>query len=337
MRRKIKVAVIGAGRVGNSHIQAILKSPEQIELGGIVEQQAALANETAKTNNTRAFYSVEEALSNTDIDAYVVCLPHHLHYPIGKQILEAGRHVLIEKPLGIHLREVRDLIQTAEKHGVYVMSGQSRRFYNPIQQAKEYLPAIDGPTNLLYNFACIFTKDSAPVWWREEKKTGGLVLGMLGSHSIDMTLWMFEGRRPVRVYCETRKITDVFEGDDAGSIIITFDDGCIATNYLSICHSPLKHECLIEGRKGSIYFNHEGDHDGVIGTSATKVLVNGKQLDTSDDPDCFTLQIREFTSAILENRQPSTSAQNVYSSYLVLEAAKESAKKHQSIDLREFI
>lgn len=336
MNKKVKIAVIGVGRVGISHVYGILKSPELVELGGIVETNKELADKVANEFNTTAFYSLDEALKDESISGYVVSLPHYLHFPIGKKILEAKRNVLIEKPLGINLDEVEQLAKIADQNGVYVMSGQSRRFYKAIQQAKEYLPIIDGPTNMLYNFACIFTKETAPAWWREEKLSGGLVIGMLGSHSIDMALWMFEGRKPVRVYAESRKITDVFEGDDAATVTIKFDDGTMATNYLSICNTPLKHECLIEGRKGSIEFNHVGDHVGVIGTSATNVFVNGQKIETMDEPDCFTLEMREFASAILEGREPSTSAKNVYQTYLVLEAAKQSAKTHQPIDLAAF-
>lgn len=330
MRGKVKVAIIGVGRVGNSHIQAILKLPDIAELGGIVDINKAAADRVASQFKTKAFYSVEDALMDQSIDAFVVCLPHDLHAPIGLQIMKAGRHVLIEKPLGINLDEVKQLINVSNEHQVNVMSGQSRRFYKAIQQAKEFLSIIDGPTNMLYNFACIFTKESAPPWWQKEDKTGGLVLSMLGSHSIDMALWMFD-KKPVRLYCESRRFSTVFEGDDAAVITMKFEDGSIATNYLSISNSPLKHECLIEGRNGTIQFDHKGDHEGVIGTSHTNVYVNGKLMETSDEPDCFTLQMEEFTTSILEKRQPSTSAQKVYPTYLLVEAAKNSAQTHLPI------
>lgn len=336
MSHKIRTAVVGTGRVGKSHVQGVLKNPDVMELAGIVEMNRALADQVAEQFHVRAYYSLEEALADPSIEAFIVALPQYLHYSIGKQILEAGRHVLIEKPLGLNLDEVRGLIDAAEKNNVYVMAGQSRRFYRAIQHAKELLPEIDGPTNLLYNFACIFTEKTAPAWWREEKKSGGLVLGMLGSHSIDLTLWMFDGKEPVSVYAESRNITDIFEGDDASTVIIRFSDGTMATNYLSICNAPYVHNCLIEGKKGSIFFEHQGDHVGVIGVSSTDVYMNGSKVDAPEEPDCFTLQARELALAIQENRQPSTSGQNVYNTYLVLEAAKESAKRHQPIILKDF-
>ncbi|GAE27745.1 hypothetical protein JCM9140_3902 [Halalkalibacter wakoensis JCM 9140] len=336
MTKKVKVAVVGVGRVGISHIEGVLKSPDLLELAGVVELNKALADSVAKKYNTIAYYSLTKALTS-NVDAFIVCLPHHLHYPVGKQVLEAGKHVLIEKPLGINLEEVESLNLIAQQNNVIVMSAQSRRYFKAIQQAREYLPVIDGPTNLLYNFACIFTRDSAPPWWREESKSGGLVLGMLGSHSIDMTLWMNEGKKPVRVYCETRNITEVFEGDDAATVVITFDDGTIATNYLSICNAPIKHECLIEGKKGSIFFEHVGDHEGVVGAASTNVYINGERIETDDEPDCFTNQVRELASSIIEARQPLTSGSNVYNTYVLIEAAKESAKSHIAIDINEFI
>lgn len=336
MSQVTRVAVVGTGRVGLSHVQGVQKNPDIMELAGIVETNRELADSVAAKYGTKAYYSVEEALEDPSIDAFIVALPQFLHYPIGKQILSAGRHALIEKPLGLNLEEVNGLIDAAKRKNVYVMSGQSRRFYRAIQTAKDLLPEIDGPTNLLYNFACIFTEKTAPAWWRDEKKSGGLVLGMLGSHSIDLTLWMYEGKRPVSVYAESRNITDVFEGDDASTVVIRFDDGTIATNYLSICNSPYVHNCLIEGKNGSIFFEHQGDHVGVIGVSSTDVYLNGEKIQAPEEPDCFTLEAREFVTAIQENRQPSTSGSNVYETYLVLEAAKESAKRHQPILLDDF-
>lgn len=334
---KVKIAMIGGGRIGASHIQAMLKLKDSIEVGGIIDLNTQVADKMAKEYNIPAFYSVEDALKDKSIDAFIIGLPHFLHFPVGKQILEAKRHVLMEKPLGITLEEVEKLIQIANENAVVLMSGQSRRYYTAIQEAKRLLTEIDGPTNMLYNFAPIFTKESAPPWWQEEKKTGGLVLGMLGSHTIDLTLWMFEGKKPIRLYCETRSISEVFEGDDAASIIIKFDDGTMATNYMSISNNPIKHECLIEGRKGSIFFSHHGDHEGTVGAASTKLYVNGSQRDTSDEPDCFTVQIKEFADSILEKRPPLTSAENVYSTYLLIEAAKESAKRQAPIDIPAFL
>ena len=334
---KVKVAMIGGGRIGASHIEGILNSADYAEVGGIVDVNKEIADQVAEKYQIPRFYSIEEALKDESIDAFVIGLPHNLHYPVGKQLLKARKHVLMEKPLAITLNEVESLIQIARENNVTLMSGQSRRYYVAVQEAKNCLKEIEGPTNMLYNFAPIFTKESAPPWWQEEKKTGGLVLGMIGSHTIDLTLWMFEGKKPVRIYCETRRISDVFEGDDAASLIITFDDGTIATNYMSISNDPYRHECLIEGRKGSIYFSHFGDHIGTIGVSSTDLFVNGEKRETKEEPDCFTVQMSEFTESILKNRQPLTSGENVYLTYLLIEAAKLSAKEHVPININEFM
>jgi predicted dehydrogenase len=334
---KLKIAVIGGGRVGASHMDGIIASQGPVELAGIVDLNKELADKTAEEYNIKRFYSIEEAINDNSLDAFIVCLPHHLHYPVGKQLLEAKKHVLMEKPLAINIKEVESLINIARKNGVTLMSAQSRRYFKAVQDAKASLPEIDGPTNMLYTFAPIFTRESAPPWWQEDKKTGGLVLGMVGSHTIDLTLWMFENRSPVTLYCETRSISDVFEGDDAATVTIKFDDGTIATNYMSISNNPIRHDCLIEGRKGSIYFEHFGDHDGTIGAASTDLYVNGEKRETQDEPNCFTLQVTEFANAIAENRQPLTSGENVYLTYLLIEAARESARTNQPINLGEYL
>src|SRR5690625_4036134 len=118
---KLKIAVIGGGRVGASHMDGIIASQGPVELAGIVDLNKELADKTAEEYNIKRFYSIEEAINDNSLDAFIVCLPHHLHYPVGKQLLEAKKHVLMEKPLAINIKEVESLINIARKNGVTLM------------------------------------------------------------------------------------------------------------------------------------------------------------------------------------------------------------------------
>lgn len=156
---------------------------------------------------------------------------------------------------------------------------------------------------------------------------------MGGTHTLDLTLWMFEGRRPVEVVCRTRHLGVGFEGDDATTIIVTFDDGTFATNYISVTNHPIRHQILIEGRTGSVFLDHTGDHEGTVGAADTRLELNGQRVECPDEPNCFEEQMREFAEAIRDGREPLTSANRVLPVYAVLDAARESASTGRPIGL----
>lgn len=193
---------------------------------------------------------------------------------------------------------------------------------------------IGDPFQLLYVFACFFDEHTAPPWWRSEERTGGLTFAMLGSHSIDFTLWMFEGKRPVRVYAEARDVNAALEGYDEVSLLLRFDDGAIATNVLSINTRPSRHEGLIIGPRGSAHFSHAGDHVGLIGTASTELDINGQRIMSGEqDPHIFAIQIREFAGAILERREPWVPLAQVRTQLRVIEAARESVRIGRPVDI----
>lgn len=333
----VGIAVVGTGRVGISHIEGVRAMPGVARLAAVVDANAPLGQGVAQRYGAKWYASIEAALADSEVQAVVVCLPHDVHAPVALAAMAGGRHVLIEKPLGISLAEVDTLNDAAARHGVVLMAGHSRRFFRALQVARENLPAIGRLETLLYNFACIFDGRSAPPWWRSEQRTGGLVFPMLGTHSVDFTLWMFRDREPVRVYAQAHRMHPDFEGPDAASITITFADDTYATNFLTVSNQPYRHEGLLTGRDGSIHFSHEGDHIGLIGDAATRLHINGELvLDGYLEPNCFALQIQEFGQAIMERREAATSGRRVRDVYRILEAAKLSAQEGVAVDLRTF-
>ncbi|NVL91356.1 MAG: Gfo/Idh/MocA family oxidoreductase, partial [Desulfobacterales bacterium] len=271
-----------------------------------------------------------------DIQAAVVCLPHHLHQPVSCQIMETVRHVLVEKPWAIGLAEGKEMLDKAREKGVILMAGQSFRFMWALWEAKQRVVQgdIGDPFNLLYIFAAPFTKATAPPWWQDVEKTGGMAFTMYGAHTIDYTLWIYEGRKPVRVYAEARSINPDFKGMDEIIITIRFDDDSMATNILSINTKPTKHECLIVGPKGRIDVVQRGGHvpGQLVGVFSGDLLLNG-ELVRSDAPKFhqFAAQMREFLEAISQKREPIVKYSQMLAQLAIIDAAKQSADAHQPV------
>ncbi len=109
------------------------------------------------------------------------------------------------------------------------------------------------------------------------------------------------GKKPVRVYSEAQSINPELEGMDEVLITIRFDDGSMATNYLSINTKPAINECLIVGTEGRILVNITGGHDlkKLVGVFSTELFVHENLISSgSQTPHNFAVQMQEFLPAI---------------------------------------
>ncbi|MEE8326397.1 MAG: Gfo/Idh/MocA family oxidoreductase, partial [candidate division NC10 bacterium] len=111
----IGVAVVGVGRIGKTHLDAIRLNPDTTRLVAVVDEDESRARSAAEESNTRFYTSVEAALDDRDIQAMVVCLPNYLHRPVGLQIMESGRHVLMDKPMAMNLAEGEEMVGKAQE------------------------------------------------------------------------------------------------------------------------------------------------------------------------------------------------------------------------------
>src|SRR4051795_5660549 len=97
MDKKVKIAIIGLGRIARTHIDALNHWPELCELSAVVDINEDLARAYSEEFNVPYYISVEESLKDPNIDAVVICLPHNLHESVSVQASHAGKHVLVEK------------------------------------------------------------------------------------------------------------------------------------------------------------------------------------------------------------------------------------------------
>jgi predicted dehydrogenase len=336
MRDKIGIAVVGLGRVAKTHIESIRLNSDTTQLVALVDVVESLAKSTAQTYNTKFYTSVEAALDDSDVQAIVICLPNYLHKPVVLQAIEAGRHVLVEKPMAINLADAKEMVEKAREKGVILMTAQCYRFVSALQEVKQRMEGeIGTPNNLVWIDANSPELIAVPPWWQDIKKTGGLAFTQVGSHTVDMTLWIYEGRRPVRVYAEARSMNSKFEGRDETLLTISFDDESMALNYISFNVRSEKHEGLITGPKGNYFLRLV--RGPMLGIFYVELFVNGELVRSGEQkPHNFALQMREFSEAVLQNREPIVKTHETLTQFAVLDAAKRSAEIHQPVPINYF-
>jgi len=132
-----KICVVGAGRWGNNHIRTF---HELGTLGGIVESNAKVLDSFAqKYPYAKTYIKVEEALANDDFKGFTVATPAKTHFEIAKVIIEAQKHVLVEKPLTLTVDHAEELVKLADKNSVNLMVGHLLLFHPAIVKIKELI------------------------------------------------------------------------------------------------------------------------------------------------------------------------------------------------------
>ena len=133
---KIRVAVIGAGKMGTHHARALSKLPD-VELVGVCDTNIWKAQLAAWQSNTVAMRDYKDALSR--VDAVIVAVPTPMHYEVGKNALMAGAHVLIEKPLASSVEEAKELLALSESKQLILQVGHIERFNPAVLEAVQHI------------------------------------------------------------------------------------------------------------------------------------------------------------------------------------------------------
>ena len=329
--KKLGIGVIGVGRVAQAHLAAASALKEEIDLLAIADVEEEKARE-AKEKYRAGYFTTryEDLLRDPGIAAVVITLPNHLHHSAALAAAKAGKHILIEKPMAMNIRQAREMVAAAKDNRVTFMVGQSRRFSDAVFALQEKLPEIGELFRVIISFLVSFP--SPPTnWWRRSDEAGGLVILLQGSHSLDSILtWM--GKMPQRVFTSSSRRNPQWEGEDEADILFSFDRGESASVHLSLSTSPAFHEALLVGTRGVIRLIEypTGKPFGF----GYHLELNGKRILSGDQvPSNYTLQLKEFVSALREGRTPMASGEEVLKTQLLLDAARQSEREKKPVYL----
>ena len=207
---RIRAGVVGAGHMGQYHILALMELWD-VELVGIADVDIKKAQHVASTYGVRAF-SDHRQLAGL-VDVATVAVPTELHFPVARDLLDTGVHVLVEKPMAPSLEEARELFQLARRRGRVLHVGHVERFNGAVQEIRKIVERpILIESRRLGPFAPRVQNDS--------------VVMDLMIHDIDIVLGLVDGE-PRRIAAVGSSVhTDVC---DVANVQIHFDTGTMAT------------------------------------------------------------------------------------------------------------
>lgn len=199
---KLRVGIIGTGGIAvGAHLPGYQKLGDRVEvvaLCDINEEKLARASERFGVEKTFTDYNDLLAL---DLDLVSVCTPNYLHNPVAIAALEAGKHVLCEKPLALNAQQAQEMVDAAEKAGKHLMIGVNNRYRQESQKLKKMIERGDlgeiyaARTGWVRRRGVPFWGD----WFMEKEKAGGGPLIDIGVHMLDLTRWLMGNPKPISV------------------------------------------------------------------------------------------------------------------------------------------
>ena len=142
MSEPFKIGLIGTGGISRAHLPVYEQFPDKVKLTAVCDIVEEAAQQRAKEAGVDDIYlDYEKMLREADIDAVDICTSHHTHAPIVIAAAEAGKHALVEKPMGNNMQECRDMIAAADKAGVTLMIAHMLRFSPSTEAVRRLLKA----------------------------------------------------------------------------------------------------------------------------------------------------------------------------------------------------
>ncbi len=200
MSSKLKVAIVGVGGIAGAHLPGWKESPDAELVAGCDVNSEALQKWGTEHGVEKLYTDVEDLWRDADIDIVDVCTPNRYHAPLSIAALQAGKHVLCEKPLAPTPDEIRQMIAARDQSGKLLMTAQSARFSGSAQAFKQEVD--QGALGDVYHARCwSLRRAGVPVrpGFIQKKHSGGGPCIDIGVHMLDLGLWLMGNPQPVLV------------------------------------------------------------------------------------------------------------------------------------------
>jgi len=299
----MRVGVLGRGFMGKTHLQALTEIPD-VEI--------AAEREIAKV------------IADPGVDAVDICLPTNLHAPVALEALQAGKHVLVEKPMALDVAASRQMIAEAKKQKRVLMVAHVLRFFPMYTALGEILSSgrIGAPCAAMFRRRC-----GAPAWgaWLSDpKQSGGGVFDLL-IHDMDLCLHLFG--KPETVSATGHEA--LADGVDVMTAELHYDGGLTAVITGGWHHPksyPFSMEYTVVGEKGTVEYSS-------LGCAPTLYRANGEiEVLAMKEQDGYRAEIEYFLECCRRGENPSLcppeeSADAVALALCILEARKRNGEK----------
>lgn len=223
---KIKVAFTGTGYISAIHARAAM-SFEDAEPVAVVSRHPATSQAFADQFGVkRILPTLEVLLAEGGVDALVIGTPNVLHAPQAIAALQAGVHVMVEKPMAMNATEAEQMIAASQKSGALLMVAHCWRFDEEVLWLKSQVRRL-GQIIRTKGYG-VHTHWGPSGWFTQRRLAGGGAMADMGIHALDTARFLLDDPQPVSVYARIGTYYKNFDVDDTGVVIVTWDNGAVS-------------------------------------------------------------------------------------------------------------
>ena len=334
----LRMAIVGVGWAGSRHVEAVRELERKVEVDCLVDTDGGFLREKAEELRVEKTYEdLGEVLRDASVDAVSICSPHRFHCAQAVAAVEAGKHVLVEKPMAMNVGEASQMIAAAEGNGVrlYVAENASyasmARFLREVVRTGRYIGELTG-ASLVKGFRAQEYGYPGRRAWLSTPELGGLGTWMLhGIHSMGQLRFVLGEVQ--RVYVQEHKASSFARRDLEGTMsgLLTLESG-VSVNVVQTAETRLHGDLggyVLYGDRGSVRATEEScwvfsdEHDGVeMGYPEDELSSYAQEMEAF--ADYVTDGVEGPTSGVMERR-----------SLAIVQAGYESAESGRVVDLEE--
>ncbi len=355
---KLKIGIIGCGSIANKkHMPALkkIKEVEMVAFCDIVEERAIKSAENFGIDGAKTYTDFNEMLKNEKLDVIHVCTPNNMHATASVAAMEAGCHVMCEKPMAKNVAQAREMLEAQKRTGKKLTIGYQNRFSD--EQLCLHEVCENGDLGeIYYAEAEAIRRRAVPTWgvFIDEEAQGGGPLIDIGTHALDLTLWHMnnykvksvKGSVFKKLSSQTRTgniwgdwDTEKYTAEDSAFGFVTMENGAtiiVKSSWAINLADTREAMCVLAGTKAGA-----DCHDGlrinsvkygkqIIEKIDTKTggvaFKNGETVYSSD------IEARQWIDAILNDTDPCVLPEQAFVVTQILEAIYESAKTGKTIE-----
>lgn len=354
----MKIGIIGCGGIANGKHLPSLTKLEEVEIVAFCDidiKKAKLASENYGAENAKVYEDYKELLKDNSIEVIHVCTPNNSHKHITVDSLDSGKHVMCEKPMAKTTEEAQAMIDASERNNKKLTIGYQNRF----RADSQYLYKITQRGDLgeiYYSKAQAVRRRAAPTWgvFLDEEKQGGGPLIDIGTHALDLTLWMMDNYEPEVVLGSTfhklgNKESDAnawgtwdpskFTVEDSAFGFIKMKNGATIILESSWALNSLddgEAKCALSGTEGGADMHNNGlrvhgEDLGNLYTSNIELENSGVDFYEGEKVDEAAEEARLWIESIINDRDPVVKPKEALIVTQILEGIYKSAKTGQAV------
>jgi inositol 2-dehydrogenase len=334
--QRLGVGVVGVGSIGRVHAENLASQIPKAELVGIADSNLEAAKTVAAKLGVEKTYSdFAQLLQNKEVEAIVLAVPPFLKRDMMIAAARAGKHVFVEKPMALALKEVDEAMKEAERSRIKVQVGYQRRFDHSHVRAEEAIRAGEIGKILLVNSHTRDPPWNPSGWSADPKFSGGIFLDTC-SHDFDAIRFLTKSEI-TRVYADGAALTydELKAHGDKDHVVVTLNLSNGALGYVDSCgYTVYGYDIRAEvlGTEGAVFVNmgerssaqilkKSSQHNGIPATYVERFA------------QAYRDEVADFVECVLEDKQPKVTAMDGRAALEIGAAATISIKEHRPVSL----